>query len=603
MTLDEIRQQYPQYNNVPDRDLANALHAKFYSDVPQQQFYEALGLTQPGPAHRAQPSKPVMGYNNKFGPRAGPMVPMPSPASATVRFGTGANDMLQGATQMLLNSLPESVVNAGNKVGEAIGLDPLTAPQMNQRMAQREQSIQGDRANAGQTGIDWARMGGNMAGALPVAAALPAGAGVLGTAAMGAGGGAATAAMQPVTDASKPYWDQKTQQLEVGAGVGAALGPLATLAGRAINPAVNPEVRMLMDRGVTPTPGQIMGGGAARTEEKLSSIPLLGDMIKNAQRRGIQQFNVAAANEALEPIGQALPRGTEAGRDLIDTVATRIGNAYDAVLNRPATRFVADPQFIQEVNQLRGLTANMPEAQARQFENIINNQVMTKIGGRGAVGPGSNIDGQTFKGIESQLGTLARGYRSDPLFDNRQLGDAVQQLQTLLRQGLERSNPTAAPELQAANAAWARYLRLQKAGQTTTDGAVFTPAQLQAAVKGLDPSRNKGQFARGNAMGQDLADAGRNVLGSKYPDSGTAGRAMLSYLLSLGLGAGAGSATGAPVVGAGIGAAAAVPYTELGGRLAAQILTRRPQLAPQIEAGLLRLTPAARTAGILGLGQ
>jgi hypothetical protein len=44
-SLTEIRQQYPQYNDMSDRQLADALHGKFYSDIPKKDYYAALGLT------------------------------------------------------------------------------------------------------------------------------------------------------------------------------------------------------------------------------------------------------------------------------------------------------------------------------------------------------------------------------------------------------------------------------------------------------------------------------------------------------------------------------------------------------------------------------
>ena len=43
--LDEFRAQYPQYSDVPDQQLADAIHAKFYSDVPLDKYYSALGLS------------------------------------------------------------------------------------------------------------------------------------------------------------------------------------------------------------------------------------------------------------------------------------------------------------------------------------------------------------------------------------------------------------------------------------------------------------------------------------------------------------------------------------------------------------------------------
>ena len=43
-TLVEFRAQYPQYNDMPDVALANALHEKFYADVPKTDFYKSIAL-------------------------------------------------------------------------------------------------------------------------------------------------------------------------------------------------------------------------------------------------------------------------------------------------------------------------------------------------------------------------------------------------------------------------------------------------------------------------------------------------------------------------------------------------------------------------------
>ena len=44
-SIAEIRQQYPQYADIPDVQLADALHQKFYSDMPKMDFYKAINLT------------------------------------------------------------------------------------------------------------------------------------------------------------------------------------------------------------------------------------------------------------------------------------------------------------------------------------------------------------------------------------------------------------------------------------------------------------------------------------------------------------------------------------------------------------------------------
>jgi len=44
MNIAQIRKQYPEYNDMSDQALADALHAKFYPDMPKAQFYQKIGL-------------------------------------------------------------------------------------------------------------------------------------------------------------------------------------------------------------------------------------------------------------------------------------------------------------------------------------------------------------------------------------------------------------------------------------------------------------------------------------------------------------------------------------------------------------------------------
>lgn len=43
-TIQEIRQKYPQYNDLSDQQLADGFHDKFYSDIPKEQFYSKIGI-------------------------------------------------------------------------------------------------------------------------------------------------------------------------------------------------------------------------------------------------------------------------------------------------------------------------------------------------------------------------------------------------------------------------------------------------------------------------------------------------------------------------------------------------------------------------------
>lgn len=49
-TIAEIRQKFPQYQDMSDEALAGALHKKYYSDMPVQDFNAKIGLAAPAPA-------------------------------------------------------------------------------------------------------------------------------------------------------------------------------------------------------------------------------------------------------------------------------------------------------------------------------------------------------------------------------------------------------------------------------------------------------------------------------------------------------------------------------------------------------------------------
>lgn len=49
ITIDEVRQKYPDYNDLSNEQLADKLHNKFYSDMPKEDFYGRIGLREQSP--------------------------------------------------------------------------------------------------------------------------------------------------------------------------------------------------------------------------------------------------------------------------------------------------------------------------------------------------------------------------------------------------------------------------------------------------------------------------------------------------------------------------------------------------------------------------
>ena len=46
MDISTIRKKYPQYADMSDKQLVDGLHTKYYSDIPIEQFYSMVGLTE-----------------------------------------------------------------------------------------------------------------------------------------------------------------------------------------------------------------------------------------------------------------------------------------------------------------------------------------------------------------------------------------------------------------------------------------------------------------------------------------------------------------------------------------------------------------------------
>ncbi len=399
-----------------------------------------------------------------------------------------------------------------------------------------------------------------------------------------AGIGGVSGLMQPVADA-KDYAAEKLTQGLTGLAAGGIGGALIKGATGLMSPQLSQHQRLLADEGITLTPGQLAGGSAGRFEEKLTSTPFLGGAITEARGKGIEQFNKAALNRALAPLGQ---KTDKIGREGFKEVKQAIGQAYDDVLSQ--VNVTVDRNFMDDMANLRSMAQNLPEAQANQFDNLLDNLVLSRFT------PAGKMSGETMKKVESELGRKASNYMRDASADVRDMGAALKEAQNVLRQQVMRNNPSKAEELQRINEAFANYARLRRASSAVgAEEGVFSPAQLLSAVKAEDKTVGKAGFSQGKAKLQDLAEAGKVVLGSKVPNSGTADRlaAQLNNPLAI----------PGMVGGAAVGIPASLLYSQPAQRLLNQALMAKRGQGTQRLADLLRAGTAPAVLGIAGAMQ
>jgi hypothetical protein len=453
-------------------------------------------------------------------------------------------------------------------------------------------------ANAHPVAAAAGNIGGMTAAAAPLAAVAPeiSGMGLMGRAATGGLLGAANGAISPVDNpnqgpgGSDNFWQQKIGQIGSNAAIGSVVTPAMAGIGGMLSGVVDPVKQRLANMGIQMTPGQIAGGGWQTLENKATSLPLIGDLIKGAQQRGVQSFNKAAYDQVLAPLGQKY--SGPVGQEGVEAVQRTIGNAYDNALSNMTFR-ATDPQFQSDIGNLANLAKGLPPAQQQTFMNVLQTQIFGKLSPQGM------MDGPTLKGAQSEISRIARGYTGDPSFDNRQLGAAIGEIKNAIDSSLPRYNsPDAVQDLANANSAWANFVRLRGAAASQgamNNGGIFSPAQFQSAVRAADKSVGKGAAATGNAPLQGFSQDVMGVLGKGYPDSGTAGR--LGTAGAIGALAAHPSMLMSPWTY--LAGAPALAYTPLGQRAVQGLLMSRPAAAQAIgNAVTNRLAPLA--PGLLG---
>jgi hypothetical protein len=418
---------------------------------------------------------------------------------------------------------------------------------------------------------------------------------LLGMAGRAAATGTSYGATQPVTDlgAGETYAGKKAEQIGMGAATGSVLGPVAGTIAKAVKPQITEAAQKLMNEGVELTPGQMLGGNWKRLEDVAAKTPLVGSWIREAQGRSLESFNKAAANRALAPIGESVAPGVKMGHDVIQYVEEKLSNAYDEVHPKLSATF--DDQFHKDIAAINAATqtpgASLPAAQKAQFESMVNG-LIDRAGPKAT----DTLTGETVHGASSSLAKEAAGYAADPSFDNRKLGQALGSVKDAFDAMLERQNPQYAEELNRINTGWANYVRLRQAASSVEAGnreGVFTSAQLSRASKAMDKTAGKGATAKGNALYQDLAEAGRQTLPQSLPDSGTAERLMTHALM-------AGHLAMSPQTAI---ASALIPglYSKVGLDFARKALTARPRGSQAVSDVLRQYAPVQGTQGYLAL--
>lgn len=371
----------------------------------------------------------------------------------------------------------------------------------------------------------------------------------------------------------------------VGAGVG--MGVNRVLGGVA-KPFVTKDAQALMDQGIQPTLGQSLGGAVNQAEQKLKSVYGVGDVIRGARNRAVDEFNEKA-------IQTAVPGAKGFGDEALVAAREALGKQYDDVLSKLPKITMDKGAIVSAASQAAGDPALGLSNQSKKY---IQDYV-----GKNLIGRSQDVTGETAKRVESDLLKVITRLRGSADSEQRGIADALSKVhdawRTSLAQTADAVQPGAGKQLGEANAAWRAFSALDRAGgyrgnQNLATGEVagrFTPNSLRRSIEASDVSQNNNitrALRGGNSPFErlnTLTRQGEKVLGESVPDSGTAGRMLVTGLLGAG-----GSMAGVDPTSALGAAALAVPaYSRTGTKFLTQGLT--PAYESAIKALSLRGVP------------
>ena len=291
-----------------------------------------------------------------------------------------------------------------------------------------------------------------------------------------------------------------------------ALGGTLGYAGARYAPAITEGAKELIKRGIPLSVGQRLGGSIGKIEEGLSRLPIFSEMMGPTRYKAVQQFATASYNEAFEPLGKTIKRGTDP-REAAKQAQEIFNKSYDDALEGVDIE-VTDEVLDRITNIIEPYKARVLPQQAKQLEQFAVDQII----GRAV---NDRLTGAAIKEAQSSLGPISAGFSRSTDAYQKALGEALRELDAELLEIVATQFPAKAEKLTKVNKAYSMYYPIREAAASATDSA-FTPNQLLSAIrrqeKRLGPS-GLSRLAQGEGRLQKFAETAVETIGAKVPES------------------------------------------------------------------------------------
>lgn len=434
-SLQDIRQQYPQYHDLTDKQLADGLYAKHYSDMPRTDFDAKIGFQdQPRGKLVDVGAQLAQGATFGLGDEAIAGVAALRGAFDKKKLSDIGADYAQGldterqAEKKFSNENPATAIGAQLAGGLMSG-------------------VAGGVTNAGK-----AIASGLSTGGLPARIAGSMGLGAATGAAYGFGSGEGD--------------ENRIKGAESGAVAGAALGGALPLAGagiglakRAVVPSVEQNTAALAQRaqdfGIPLRLDQIAPTRTRKGIQKISQvIPLSGvDTFEKSQRSA---FNKAVAGT----IGQ--PDAADLSPSTINAFRLSNGDKFDSVFKD--TKFTITPQVQAGIQAIAGSADSALDAGLAKVVQTNVNDTLEQLSK-------GELSGEKLASIRSEL--LKNSVRSQSSA-SEYIGDIIDHLDNVAESQLP---PAKIAQLAQARREWRNFKTIKPLLEKSTDGEI-NPTEL-----------------------------------------------------------------------------------------------------------------------------
>lgn len=319
---------------------------------------------------------------------------------------------------------------------------------------------------------------------------------------------------------------ESAEERLTGAAAGAALAGGVSKVAEKLLPQKSKVAKELQEKGIPLTPGQSLRdqgsiGSSLITalEDLTTSYPGAGAVIQGKRLESLIQTNKVLINEAVQPLNIKIPKNLKP-REAFEFVQDKLDDEYAKILPKLSISDLGN--FENKILNTIESSILDPKEQERVLK-IVNKTILTQI-------KDGKISGNSLKNAQTDLRKLSSSYKKRGGFEG-DVGEVLSDIKRMLENEIDLQN-TNSDQLKKINQVYRNMIPINRAMESAiVNEGIFTPAQLLRAIKKQDETLRKRQTIAGKKPLQKTAEQAQQVLGSQFPETGTASRLLAQDII------------------------------------------------------------------------